>query len=262
MNSRFYQIAFYDQYDLLHDTESRLKKAKKIISSISKFKEDPSSLTCLDLGCSSGVITSALQPYFRQMIGLDYDVAGLRAIPDESKERSTFIRGDALQLPFHEDSFDVVICAQVYEHVLNDLILFSEISRIIRTEGIIFFSGPNKLYPIEPHYKLPFLHWLPLSWADNYLRLSKKGKYFDIKSRTYHDLQGKLKEFIIYDMTRMLLKDQTQGINTLDAFIIRALLKLPMVFWRLILLPLIPNINWVIINPPSGLKKGSFHVMA
>ena len=37
MNSRFYQIAFYDQYDLLHDTESRLKKAKKIWNDQSDF---------------------------------------------------------------------------------------------------------------------------------------------------------------------------------------------------------------------------------
>lgn len=261
MNSRSYQTNFYHQYDLLRDDHSRLQKAEKIIYSISELRKDLNLLRCLDLGCSSGVITSALQPYFNQIVGMDYDPTGLNAIPEERKALSVFIRGDAMRLPFPDDSFDVIVCAQVYEHVLDDKVLFSEISRIIRTDGIIFFSGPNKLFPIEPHYKLPFIHWLPLSWADYYLRIFKKGNLFDIKSRTYNDLRNQFKKYIIYDMTRKILRNDLSGKNSFGHFIVSILLILPNPIWRLFILPLIPNINWILINSMEQQKKGSLHVV-
>lgn len=260
MNSRSYQTDFYNHYDLLQDNESRYQKAEKILALISAFNKDLNILRCLDLGCSSGFITSTLQPYFKQMVGLDFDPAGLEAIPYDKKNLTGFIRGDAMLLPFPEDSFDVIICAQVYEHVLDDKILFSEISRIISDDGIIFFSGPNKLFPIEPHYKLPFIHWIPLSWADNYLRLFKKGVYFDIRSRTYYDLKNQFKDYIVYDMTRTVLRNRNLSKNKLSKFLISALLKLPIIFWRVLLLPLIPNVNWVLIKHKNRQKENSFYV--
>lgn len=262
MNSRFYQTNFYHQYDQLQDFESRLQKAKKIVSFISIFRKDYQSLRCLDIGCSSGFITSALQPYFYQMVGLDYDPSGLLAVPKQNKEHTLFIRGDALTLPFSDDSFDAIICTQVYEHVPDDQVLFSELSRIIRSNGIIFFSGPNKLFPIEPHYKIPFIHWLPLSWADWFIRIIHKGSLFDIRSRTYHDLRKIFINFDVFDMTLPLLKTLKDRNRNFGSFLLGILLKLPKSVWRQFLLPFTPNINWVLLIPNASHQEGSYNVLA
>ncbi len=261
MNSRSYQTDFYNHYDLLQNNKSRRQKADKILSLMSEFRKDLQSLRCLDIGCSSGFITSALQPYFKQMVGLDFDPSGLSAIPDKNKLHSSFIRGDAMLLPFPDNSFDAIICAQVYEHVPDDKILFSEMSRIISNGGIIFFSGPNKLFPIEPHYKLPFIHWLPLSWADHYMRIFKKGENFDIRSRTYHDLRNQFNDYMVFDTTRLILTNQIKGKRSLPTLLISVVLKIPMVFWKFLLLPLVPNINWIIINSKHKLTEDSFNVI-
>ncbi len=63
--------------------------------------------------------------------------------------------------PLEDESCDLVICAQVYEHVPDDRRLAEEVYRVLKPGGVVFFSGPNWLFPIEGHYHLPFLHWLP-----------------------------------------------------------------------------------------------------
>jgi hypothetical protein len=39
--------------------------------------------------------------------------------------------------------------------------MFAEIQRVLTADGIVYFSAMNARWPIEPHYHLPFIHWLP-----------------------------------------------------------------------------------------------------
>ena len=50
---------------------------------------------------------------------------------------------------------------------------------MIATEGVVYILVPNKWWPIEAHYRLPFLAWLPLSWADRYLRVTRRGTAYE-----------------------------------------------------------------------------------
>lgn len=49
---------------------------------------------------------------------------------------------DITQLPFDNDSFDVVICNHVLEHVKNDFQAMSEIYRVLRAEGVAILLIP------------------------------------------------------------------------------------------------------------------------
>lgn len=45
-----------------------------------------------------------------------------------------------------------------------------EVRRVLRPEGVLLLTTPNRLYPFEPHTGLYGPHYLPLSLADRYIR--------------------------------------------------------------------------------------------
>ena len=109
-------------------------------------------------------MTVELANIFRSIIGIEYDFdALLLGIYNNSySDRNIhFINADGMYLPIKNETIDVIICSQVYEHVKDDLILADEMYRVLKSNGVILFSGPNKAFPFEFHYKLPFIHWFP-----------------------------------------------------------------------------------------------------
>ena len=243
---RGYQRGFYSRSERLRNSASRRRKADKIIQALTRHAHHAlSSCVCVDIGCSSGTIASAIAPLFRQALGLDYDELALRAIHPAACAKVQFIRADAICLPFGDNTVDVVICAQVYEHVPDDELLFKEIYRVLTPGGVVFFSGPNWLFPIEPHHFLPFLHWLPGRLADAYLRLAGHGHHYYERSRHLWGLRRLMHRFVIRDITLEVLEDfylpEMAGLK----WIVR---NTPMLVWRL-LLPLFPNFNWILYKP-------------
>ena len=68
---------------------------------------------------------------------------------------------DGCALPFADQSFDIVYSNAVLEHLpdRNSVARFAgEIQRVGRSW---FVSTPNRRYPVDPHYHLPFVQFLP-----------------------------------------------------------------------------------------------------
>lgn len=73
-----------------------------------------------------------------------------------------FMRADGLNLPFGDQSFDVVHSSAVLEHVGsfgNQARFVSECARVARRA--LFLTTPNRWFPVEFHTVLPLVHWLP-----------------------------------------------------------------------------------------------------
>lgn len=63
------------------------------------------------------------------------------------------------KIPFQDESFDVVISNHVVEHVTDAKYHLSEIYRVLKKWGILYFATPNRNFFIEPHYNIPFIHY-------------------------------------------------------------------------------------------------------
>jgi len=73
-----------------------------------------------------------------------------------------FVQGNALNMPFEDNSFDLVFSSAVLEHIgsfENQCKLFNECLRV--SKKYVFLTTPNRFYPIEFHTYLPLIHWLP-----------------------------------------------------------------------------------------------------
>ena len=75
-----------------------------------------------------------------------------------------FVNGNALLLPFANSSFDLIIIQDVIEHLINTSDFYSEVKRVLRMNGLVYLSTPNKLsvfnFITDPHFGLPVLSLL------------------------------------------------------------------------------------------------------
>lgn len=189
---------------MLADKAGRARKALKIGAVLKDGGVQlDGGLSVLDIGSSYGHILNALATNEGYCVGLDLDMqAGW--IPTDN---IGFLRGDAEKLPFPSNCFDVVICNHVYEHTDNATALVAEIYRVLKQAGACYFAGPNKYDVIEPHYRLPFLSWLPKGIADRYVRFMQKGVGYPEKPLSWFALRRLLSQFEVQDYTSRILRD-------------------------------------------------------
>jgi SAM-dependent methyltransferase len=193
----------FDGASELADEAGRARKAAKIRAVLEKEGVyESAQLRILDIGCAYGLILGELTPSDGLGIGVDMDenLGG-------TVQNVEFVRADAEELPFASGSFNVVVCNHVYEHTDNASKLLSEINRVMSDEAVCYFAGPNRFEPVEPHYGLPFLSWLPRSLADSYMRLSGKGVSYPEKPLSHPQLRRLLEEFRVTDYTREIVED-------------------------------------------------------
>jgi len=105
----------------------------------SKIKLDNPDGIMLDLGCGEGRHIFGAMELFPNMqcVGLDphlesldKSLEGLEFFESISNKKTTFLSGSAYKLPFHNNTFDLVICSEVLEHLHNYKEAIDEISRV------------------------------------------------------------------------------------------------------------------------------------
>ncbi len=72
-----------------------------------------------------------------------------------------FVTYDGRLFPFGDNEFDWVFSNAVIEHVGNtsDQVIF--LNEMLRVAKDVFFTTPNKYFPVESHTNALFLHWFP-----------------------------------------------------------------------------------------------------
>jgi SAM-dependent methyltransferase len=165
----------------------------------------------LNVGGSAGAIDNFLAGHAAKVVSIDIDEGAIsHAQQTFQKENLDFQVADALNLPFDDSSFDVVICSHVYEHVPDPVRMFEEIHRVLRPDGICYFSAGNRLMWNEPHYDLPLLAVLPRPLAHLYIRLAGKADYYHEKHLTYWGLKSLVWNFRRNDYTVRLINEPSR----------------------------------------------------
>lgn len=98
----------------------------------------------LEAGCGEGYGAHLLANHAKSLHALDYDdyaTSHVHAVyPDVP-----VLRANLVQLPYADESFDVVVSLQTIEHLWNQEAFVAECLRVLRPGGTIVISTPNTL---------------------------------------------------------------------------------------------------------------------
>jgi O-antigen biosynthesis protein len=120
-----------------------------------------SGLDVLDAGCGAGYGTHVLAAAgARRAVGMDISEEAIehaRTVTPPSKT-CEFVLGDLHSLPFEQGEFDLVVCFEAIEHVTDQAQVIGELRRVLRPEGVMVLSSPNRdIYPPgNPHHTHEF----------------------------------------------------------------------------------------------------------
>lgn len=105
-----------------------------------------SDLQLLDIGCGTG----ANLPMLRNAVGKDGHVTAMDFSPlalefartHPESNGVSLLQGDALHLPFENESFHLLTMLDVLEHLSDDVRALSEVRRVLKPGGALVFSVP------------------------------------------------------------------------------------------------------------------------
>ena len=150
----------------------------------------------LDVGCGKGILLKESNAKHTK-VGMDISSGELLQIEDPHVIK---VRAYAEDMPFNNNIFDMVICCNVLEHVLDAGLAAYEINRVLRPGGFLLLACPWKqdlsVYNLSAYkerykqYKYKHLRsigwmdisfkWFPdyklLSWTD--IKINEKGMEF------------------------------------------------------------------------------------
>lgn len=188
-------------YDLMVEKRRPLARAfaLQILETAKPFLPCPTErLHVLDVGCGYGHTAFALAQVCARVVGIEpsdqlYEHAASLGQP--AGLHNLEFRPESIEEMTDTACYDLVVLDNVLEHLPNQPLALRRICQCLKPKGVVFIVVPNKLWPIEVHYGLPFLSYLPVPLANRYLRLTGRGHdYADASyAPTYFGLNGLLR---------------------------------------------------------------------
>jgi ubiquinone/menaquinone biosynthesis C-methylase UbiE len=99
----------------------------------------------LDLGCGRGGVVELFWRDVKLAAGLDPDVPSLA---EHRAPGMPVIRGRGEHIPFADESFDLIVCLWVLEHLERPEAVLREVRRVLRPRGHLVFLTPNLRNPL------------------------------------------------------------------------------------------------------------------
>ena len=114
----------------------------------------------LDCGCGTGPIISLLheKDSAKHYTGIDLTPRMIEVAKAKKLSNTEFVVGDCENLPFEDESFDVVICTNSFHHYPNPQRFFDSVKRVLRPGGKLVlqdYTAPAPILWLMNHTEMP-----------------------------------------------------------------------------------------------------------
>jgi 2-polyprenyl-6-hydroxyphenyl methylase/3-demethylubiquinone-9 3-methyltransferase len=108
---------------------------------------EPEGIAVLDVGCGGGLLAEEFAELGCRVTGIDPSSGSLEAARTHAAQSGLaieYIEGSGEALPFEDESFDVVYCCDVLEHVEDVGKTIAEIARVLTPGGAFLYDTINR----------------------------------------------------------------------------------------------------------------------
>lgn len=143
------------------------RQARFLESSVYEHVDFSKQRSVIEVGCGVGAQTEILLDRFPHLHvhGVDaqqaqIDRARRHLRPQLKAGRVSLDVGDALKLPFADNSFDGGFICWLLEHVQNPVAILAELKRVLKTGGVIYLSEVlNATFYVHPYSPATQQYW-------------------------------------------------------------------------------------------------------
>jgi ubiquinone/menaquinone biosynthesis C-methylase UbiE len=143
----------------------------------------------LDAACGEGYGSDILAETAKQVTGIDIDSKSIEHASNRyKKDNLSYKHESCTQLSFTDNSFDVVVSFETLEHLVEQQEMLSEFNRVLKEDGILIISTPDKKhysdatgfkneFHLKELYKSEFKnlldqHWKAQTWFTQAMNFS------------------------------------------------------------------------------------------
>ncbi|MCM8787122.1 MAG: class I SAM-dependent methyltransferase [Candidatus Omnitrophica bacterium] len=136
-----------ERYQLLRNQKSYiycrlLQRTNAILELLSKLIKKDKKYYLLDIGTFDGFMASVIKKKFNNVICFGLD----NSLSDYKFQSIFYITADALNLPFKEICFDIVLMSAVIEHINDTKNILEQINKILKPTGYLILTYPNPFF--------------------------------------------------------------------------------------------------------------------
>ncbi len=140
------KVTFYDSiaddFDVVMNQYEVSKRLRIIFTEL--LNDDIKGKTLLDAGCGTGLFSHEAVKRGADVTSLDI---GQHLLDQVSKKCQTKrVIGSVTELPFKDNSFDIVISTEVIEHTTSAKKAIAELCRVTKPGGTLIITTPNKVW--------------------------------------------------------------------------------------------------------------------
>ncbi len=99
----------------------------------------------LDVGCGSRLLEGGMEPLEQWLVYHCKRIVGVDLAPTFNRNIDSLLRGSVYHLPFYDNTFDLITCRMVIEHLDRPADAFAEVARCLRPGGVFILVTPNLL---------------------------------------------------------------------------------------------------------------------
>lgn len=143
-------LSMYELY--AHEWWASSRSRFRSLQGISKFRlqtlqqwvPDICKKDVIDLGCGGGLLSAPLSKLGANVIGVDISQRSLAEATKQSAPSARYLCSDVRDVPLPSHSADVVIIADVLDHIPNYPRVLIEARRLIRDDGYLYINTINR----------------------------------------------------------------------------------------------------------------------
>ncbi len=156
----------------------------------------------LDVASGEGYGSFLLASSAKSVIGVDIDNNSIEHAKGKyNKGNLSYVQASALGLPFDDNHFDVIVSFETLEHLAQHQEMLAEFKRVLKTDGILIISTPDKKhysddtgfdneFHVKELYKHEFKdlldkHWSAQKWYAQGMAFHSIMQELDTKKLSY-----------------------------------------------------------------------------